>query len=346
MSQNTNHLPRIPKAEEAVARVMTEGRHALYPKPGGIDGLADAIRDDLGIGGDLMLSNGGLNALSILHRALISPGDTVVSSDPSFLPLHRQISLAGGQVIEIPIYLNPFHLTANRVAEAITPKTKGILLIDPLNPLGTGYPADTKRAIVELAKDHGLWLVDDITYRDFHPEHLLAATVYPEGTITAYSFSKSFGMAGLRIGAILGPEELMARIRKHDPHVLGVNILAQVAALAALRSKLEWWPAVAETAERNQGRIKVMVDGLEGVSIPVFPSRSNTLILDIADTGVTPAALQERLLFKHKVFVRAGEYLSPRFGSRFVRISFTVAESGVERFCERFPKVLTELRAS
>ena len=103
----------------------------------------------------------------MLTRALLAPGDEVVASDPSYLIIHRFIELSGAKTKNLDIYAPPYHLTADRVQEAIGPKTRMILLIDPLNPLGSGYPESEVRAIAEIAHDRKLWLVNDITYRDF-----------------------------------------------------------------------------------------------------------------------------------------------------------------------------------
>ena len=82
------------------------------------------------------------------------------------------------------------------IKEAINPKTKSIFLIDPINPLGSTYPKEEKKAICDLAEDHDFWIIDDITYRDFAPNHVLAADILPEKTITGYSVSKNCGLAG------------------------------------------------------------------------------------------------------------------------------------------------------
>src|SRR5436309_4848124 len=110
-----------------------------------------------------------------------------------------------------------------------------LLVRAPNNPLGSGYSRSQIKGLAEIAKDHGLWLIDDITYRDFNADHVLASDIYPEKTLMAYSFSKAPGLAGLRIGAIIGPPDAIKALRRFDTNVLGVNVLAQRAALAALR---------------------------------------------------------------------------------------------------------------
>ena len=147
---------------------------------------------------------------------------------------------SGGHCAEctdLPIYGGSCRFDLEAVRAAITPETKSILLIDPLNPLGSTYPRDEVRALCELATEHDLWIIDDITYRDFAPEHTLATEFAPERTIIAYSVSKNCGLAGLRVGALVGPQEFIDDIAGHMVSDLGISIVGQRAAIAALETK-------------------------------------------------------------------------------------------------------------
>ena len=147
----------------------------------------------------------------------------------------------------------------------------------------------------------------------------------------------------MRIGAILGPMELMKQVKKFDTNPLGVNVLAQHAALAALQSKKEWLPGIRKTCETNQRTIKAAVDRVDGASLPVFPSQANMFAIDVGPTGVNPEALEERLLHDYLVHGRAGSYLSRLNGSRFFLVSFTVPEKDAKRLSEAFPEALKKL---
>lgn len=346
MSQNTNTLPTSPRIDEAIHDAVRRGIHHLYPLQRGLPELHALLRTDLGLAQDwgLMLSHGGLEALYAMNRALFGPGDEVVCSDPSFLPIHTQLKLGGAVPVELPIYAPPWKLTAERVQESIAPKTKAVLLIDPINPLGTAYARDEVRAIAEVAKDAGLTLLHDVTYRDFSDHQTLASEFHPEGTILIYSFSKNAGLAGMRMGALAAPKALWERIKPFTVSTLGINVLSQVAAKAALETKKEWMPGVVKQSRRNQGLIKAAVEKT-GCTLPVYPSQANLFVIDVSATGLSPAVIEERLLFDHKVFVRGGGYLSPRFGDRFVRVSFSVPEPDVQRFAEAWPRCLADLKA-
>ncbi|MBI5001243.1 MAG: pyridoxal phosphate-dependent aminotransferase [Euryarchaeota archaeon] len=345
MSQNTNQLCESPAIEAAILDSVKRREYNLYHPERGTRGLPEAMLHDLGAPAeyDAFMTNGAIEALYALNRALLGEGDEVICTDPSFKPIHNQIRLSRAKPIEINVYRPPWKLTPEWASEAITDKTRMLLLIDPLNPLGTPYTMDEVRALCEIAVDNDLIVVDDITYRDFSPNHVATFQYCPERTLLPYSFSKSAGLAGMRIGGLAGPKELIKKVMPYNTNVLSANIVAQRAALAALKSKDEFMPRVLEISRRNQEAIKAAVDKVPGSFIPVFPSATNMLVIDIGNTGRKPEDVQERLLVDHKVFVRAGSYVSDTVGNRFLRVSFTVPEEGAARFAEAFPKVMEGL---
>lgn len=342
MSQNTNHIPTDPRIGEAMIEAIRRGEHNYYPFAKGIFGLPELVREDLGVPADtdVAIQHGGLEAAYVLSRALLAPGDNVVASDPSFLPIHNQIALCGATVKELPIYAPPWKLTVDQVNEAIDARTKMLLLIDPLNPLGTQYSRAEVRAMAEIASDRDVTLVHDITYHDFAFDPALAGEFAPERTLYVYSFSKNVGFAGMRLGALLGPRALMDRIRPFFVSTLGVNVVAQRGAKVALETKKDWIGRVVATARENQRIVKDAVESVDGLSVCQYPSSSNTLCFDVSARGLDPSALERELLFSHGVFVRGGPYLSKRFGSRFVRVSFTVPTEGARKFASALPKAV------
>ena len=344
LSQNTNHLVPPEVVRGALEEAIAERRYEGYPLSSGDPELLELIREDLGIpGAPPFLTSGGTEALYMIMRALLAPGDEVVASDPSYLIIHKFIELAGARPVCADIYRPPYRLTAEAVTEHLGPRTKMILLIDPLNPLGSGYPREEVRAIAEIARDRHLTLLNDVTYRDYSDGHALAAEFAPEQTITVWSVSKNCGLAGLRLGGFSALPELSKRIARYNTNDLGVNILSQVAARAALRTKRSWIGRVVRTTQENGRRVHEIGRGVPGVTVPVETSRANMTILDIAGTGVSPDALQEELLRRHGVFVRAGSYLSPGHGSRFFRVSYSNPPSDIERFAQAFPEAMRAL---
>ena len=347
MSQNTNTLPVHPKIQAAIRTSVEEREYNLYPFKRGVFGLPEAILADLGLDGfDVLLTNGGIEGEYIATRTLLRPGDEVLSTDPSFLPIHEQVGMAAAKAVSVDIYRKPWVLTPEWANEAVTPATKALLLIDPNNPLGSGYARSQVKGLAEVCEDHGLWLINDVTYRDFNPDHVLAPEFYPEKTLVSYSFSKGPGLAGMRVGAILAPPDAMKELRRFDTNVLGVNVIAQRAALAALESKAEWLPEVRRVCAGNQVAIRAAVGRVEGAELPVYSSKANMFCIDLSATGVNPEAVEAALLHDYLVHTRAGSYLSTKSGGKFLRVSFTVPEKDCRRFTRAFPKVLAKLRAS
>ena len=347
LSQNTNHLVPPEVIRPALEKAIREQRYIGYPLATGDPELLEAIAKDFGLAGESpFLTGGGTEALYMTARALLGPGDEVIASDPSYLIIHRFVELSGATTKNLDIYAPPYRLTADRIQEAVGPRTKMILLIDPLNPLGSGYPREEVKAIAEIAHDRHLVLLNDVTYRDFSDGHALAAEFAPEETVTIWSVSKNCGLAGMRLGGLIARPDRLKTITRFNTNDLGVNVLSQAAALAALRSKSQWIGGVVRQTRANGARIRDVVGTVAGASLPVYPSRANMMVIDIAPTGVRPEAVQDEMLRHHGVFVRAGNYLSPTHGGRFVRLSFSNPPADIERFATAFPKVMQSLRAS
>ncbi len=347
MCQNTNHLVPREVVEPAMLEAIRERRYTMYPQGKGDPELLDLVRKDFGLApaDPVILTAGGTEALYMLERALFRPGDEMISSDPGYPIIHRFAELAGANVRALPIYAPPYRLDLEKVKEAIGPKTRILVLIDPLNPLGSGYSREEVRSFADLAHDHRIYLLNDVTYRDFPERHTLAREFAPEQTITVWSVSKNCGLAGMRLGGLMASPDLASTIGRFHTNDLGVDVVAQWAARSALRTKATWLPAVRRQTRENAVRIREVVATVEGASLPVFPSQANMFPIDLAGTGIRPEAIQEEMLLRDGVFVRSGGYVSPLFGHRFIRVSFSNPPSDIERFARSFPAAVARLRA-
>ena len=344
MSQNTNHLPTHTAVQEAIRKSADGREYTKYPLASGLPELRDLILSDLNLPDqELHITNGGTEALYCLMRHIQPKGSEMITSDPSYFVVHKFAKLGGAKCTDTPIYNGNYRFDIEDIKEAINPKSKSIFLIDPINPLGSTYPREEKKAICDVAEDHNLWLIDDITYRDFAPNHTLAADLLPEKTITAYSVSKNCGLAGMRVGSLVGPKEFIRNIRGTMVSDLGINVVGQRASIAALKTKSEWLPGLVKTALKNQTIIKNAVDKIDGVELPVYPSAASMMVIDISKHNANPQEVQDKLLYENDIFVRAGNYVSTRFGENFIRVSFSIPTPEVERFAEVFPIVMEEL---
>ena len=347
MCQNTNHLVPREAVEPAMLEAIRERRYTMYPQGKGDPELLDLVRKDFGLApaDPVILTAGGTEALYMLERALFRPGDEMISSDPGYPIIHRFAELAGANVRALPIYAPPYRLDIEKVKEAIGPRTRILVLIDPLNPLGSGYSREEVRSFADLAHDHRIYLLNDVTYRDFPERHTLAREFAPEQTVTVWSVSKNCGLAGMRLGGLMASPDLASTIGRFHTNDLGVDVVAQWAARTALRTKATWLPAVRRQTRENAVRIREVVAKVEGTSLPVFPSQANMFPIDLAGTGIRPETIQEEMLIRDGVFVRSGGYVSPLFGHRFIRVSFSNPPSDIERFARSFPAAVARLRA-
>lgn len=359
MSQNTNHLPITEKINEAIIASIKNYEYSKYPYPKGVfdfngNSLPSEILNDLNLSEkefDIILTASGTEALYILTRVFLSPNSEVITTNPSYLIIHKFIELNQGICTNTPIYPlnkddkeNICKFKVEKINELINERTRGILLIDPLNPMGSNYTRKEVKIICEIAKDNKLFIINDITYRDFADEHTLATEFYPEGTIIVYSVSKNCGLAGMRVGALLGSKEIIAKLEPFNTNDLSINVLGQRASLVALQTKKEWMPRVKEITRKNQNYIRNAVNKISGVFLPIFPSQANMFVIDISATNISPEDVQNKLLYEHNIFVRAGNYVSRRFGKRFIRVSFSIPEEQVKKFEIAFPIVMEELK--
>lgn len=347
MGQNTNHLHEENDIMFSMMDSIKNKDYCKYPPPEGFPELKDLILQDLGLteGYEILVTAGGTESLYLCMNDILDPTDNVITCDPGYLIIDNFASRFADHVKSIPIYNKEcgYKLTPELVRENMDENTKLISLVDPLNPLGSCYTKDEIKEFADIAIDNDLYLLHDITYRDFAREHHLAAKYAPENTVTVYSFSKIYGMAGLRIGALISAPNVIDSVKSIIINDLGTNVIAQKGALAAVKSKPEWLDRIRNTTRKNQKIIKDVVDGIDGLFIPVYPSDGNMLAIDMYELGIEPIDVSEFLLGR-KIFAREGAYTSKLFGHRYLRVSFSIPTESVEKFAVDFEDAIKTLR--
>ena len=345
MGQNTNHLHGDIIAD-AMIEAIREKTFCRYPAPEGFSELKQLILDDLNFEGlEVLLTSGATESLYLCMQALLEPEDNVILSDPGYFIIGDFASRFAGEVRYVPIYYeeNSYKLTPKLLKENMDENTRMVILIDPLNPLGSSYTEEELIEFAQIAKENDLYLLHDITYKDFARDHYLVENYAPGQTLTIYSFSKIFGMAGLRIGGVVSSKPIIDAIKNAVVNDLGVNIISQYGAIAGLKSKPVWFEEMRNTCFENQRLIKEMVDTVDGVFLPVYPSDANMMAVDLSGAGINPKEMSNYLIEK-KLFTREGEYTSEEFGDRYLRISFSIPTEEIKVFCEEFPKAVEALR--
>lgn len=345
MGQNTNHLHGDTIAN-AMIDAIGKRTFCRYPAPEGFTELKQLILDDLGFKDlEVLLTSGATESLYLVMQALLEPEDNVILSDPGYFIIGDFASRFANESRYVPIYSeeNNYKLTPKLVRENMDENTRMVILIDPLNPLGSSYTEEELKEFAKIAKENDLYLLHDITYKDFAREHFLVENYAPGQTLTIYSFSKIFGMAGLRIGGVISSKPIIDAIKNAVVNDLGVNIISQYGAIEGLRSKDEWYDEMRKTCFENQRLIKEMIDPIEGVFLPVYPSDANMMVIDLDGAGINPKVMSNYLI-ERKLFTREGEYTSEEFGDRYLRISFSIPTEEIKVFCEEFPKAVEALR--
>jgi len=349
LGQNTNHFPLHPEVRAALHRAIDDESFHAYAPPLGMERLREAIVADLKLPApaQAVITDGAVAALALACRAFCTPGSGFVTTDPGWKWPLQFAALAGAKITEIPIYgaQYQYKLSADALIASTGPDTRVIYLVDPNNPLGTTYSAAEITTFAQRARELGAILIHDCTYRDFADAHTLAASVYPEGTVTIVSFSKWLGLAGMRLGALVAAPDLMGRILPHSQAPLGASVLAQEAALAGLAVKAEWMADIGPRQRANQKIIFEAFAKLPGFHVPVYPSQANFLVIEVVDAGITPESLVGAL-GEVGIMIRQGAYHTPRFGHRFVKISTTVPEAWAQALCRELPAAVERARSA
>lgn len=336
MGQNTNHIPAHPDVTAAMVKSIELGEFNAYAPPLGFEDLRAAIVEDFGVAGlEALVTEGGVNALSLICRARAKPGTTLVTTDPTWKWPCLFARQQGAEVVQTPIYgpETNYKLTPELLREYIDERCAILYVVDPNNPLGVTYSREEMTAFAAIAKENGALLVHDCTYRDFAEGHTPAIEIDADNCICSLSFSKWLGLAGMRIGGLVGKPELIAELAAVSTSVLGGNVVAQRGAMAGLKVKTEWMKEVRRIDFANKVKVKEAAEAI-GMSVPVWPSHGNFIVIETGATGVTPEAIVEAARLDG-VMIRQGAYHTEAFGDRFIKVSTTVPEEWAEKLANK-----------
>ena len=206
-----------PIKDEAAAAIQRgENRYTVTQ---GIEPLRAAIaascRDEFGWGDDrsYMVTAGVAGALTLAIFATVNPGDEVIVTDPHFVMYSYITRMAGGVPVKVDTY-DDFRPDLNRIADAVTDKTRMIIINSPCNPTGCVYGEDDLRGVAEIAERHGLLVLSDEIYDIFcYDTPYVSMASFYENTMLLRGFSKSFGMPGWRMGWCSGPDVILDRMK-------------------------------------------------------------------------------------------------------------------------------------
>lgn len=344
MGRNTNYFPNDLRIKQALIDAIENEVYHDYSPPCGLVELQRLILEELGVP-DLYawVTDGATEGLFQVTRMLLEPGDQFITSDPGYNITNNFAARAGADLVEVPVYDAEcgYRLSPGRLRQHLSERTRMIYLVDPLNPMGSCLTEAEIREICTMAADVGAVVVQDATYRDFAEAPFPVVKAAPKNAVQLYSFSKSAGLAGLRLGAVVADHAIIDRLVRAQVNNLGSNLVSQLAAIVALRTKHEWLPEVLRRHREHMEMLHDFIVGLDGFTVPVYPSQCNYLAVDSTGSGFHPEYLAVEL-FKRKIQVRQGAYNTRRFGDRFFRVGTTVPRAWIDRFCDAMAAIFQQ----
>ena len=324
LASNENPLGPSPKAVEAIRAALPD----LHRYP---DGNATALRAALaerhGISADeVVVGNGSAELIELLVRTFCAPGsdDEVLAGDPSFAIYRLEAEAHGVPFVGVPMTAD-FGYDVDGLLKAASAHTKICFIANPNNPTGTYLPGAGLLRLMRELPAHIILAVDEAYFE------YATAQDYPdalqmrgerERLLAMRTFSKAYGLAGLRVGYLVAPRELAGYVQRVRP-AFNVNSLAQVAAMAAMKDDEH----VRRTREVTQTGMKWLAGELGKLKVRYWPSQANFLFVDVGRDG---RVVYEKLLAR-------GVIVRPIGGPRHLRITIGLPEEN-----ERLVKALEE----
>nr|WP_218094127.1 histidinol-phosphate transaminase [Paenibacillus solanacearum] len=327
LASNENPLGASPKALEAVQRFLPELHR--YPDAQAVH-LRKAIAERTALAPEqLIVTNGGDELLTLISETFLEAGDEIVAPSPTFSEYEFGATLMGAVTVPVP-FADGFRFDVDAILSAVTERTKLVCICSPNNPTGVYLPQDELRRLLDALPKRVLVLYDAayshyVTAEDYSNGLEFVRKGYP--VIVLQTFSKIFGLAGIRVGFGAAPEDIIRSILQvKEP--FNVNALAQVAAAAAIADE----DHIKASCEMNsQGRAQ-LYEGLRKLGYGWTESMSNFVLVHL---GPDAARIGDGLLHRG-IIVRSGAAWGLH---EYVRVSIgTAEENGL------FLEALSELR--
>jgi aminotransferase len=291
---------------------------------------------------ELLVTVGAIEGLAATVMATIDPGDEVILPTPTYSTHIRQVELASGKPVLVPLMEeNNFALDIQAIKDAISPKTKAIIYCSPSNPTGTVFSEEQLRQIAEIALENNLTVITDEAYEYFvfdEKKHFSIASI-PEmkkNVISTFTFTKSYAMTGWRIGYLHADEELIPQIKKaHIPFAICAPVVSQYAAIAALKGSQDCIKDFKDHYLNTRNLMCERLDNLSSVFDYVKPDGSYLMFPKILmKEGKDSISFCKNLLKEAKVSTTPGIAFGPT-GESHLRLSFCVTEEMINKAFDR-----------
>jgi histidinol-phosphate aminotransferase len=313
MASNENPLGPSPKAVAAMTKALGEAH--IYPDGFGFK-LRDALAKKFDVGlGQIILGNGSNEIIEFIGHAFLKPGDNIITAEHAFVVYKLMATLFGAETIEIP---DPnFVHDLDAMLAAITPRTKEVFIANPNNPTGTMVTMDALQRFMDKVPDHVVTVIDE-AYYEFVDEPPDTMKFVREGrnVILLRTFSKIQGLAGLRIGYGIGPEELVTVLHK-TRQPFNANAIAQAGAVAGLLDDDHQHKTKQVT---DEGR-RYLAEQFKAMGLEYVPSQANFILVKVGDGNT----VFQKMLDKGVIIRAMAEYKLPAW----VRISVGTMEQNL-----------------
>lgn len=297
---------------------------------------------------NIIVTCGSNEAILIALMSTIDPGEQVLVPDPCFLDFIPAIELLNGQAISIPTYQNDnFQLTGEMIREQIKEpkKTRAIIINTPCNPTGAVYSKKVLEEVATIAREYNLLIISDEAYEKFvyKGKHISIGSLngMSDHVLTMQSFSKQYGMPGLRVGYAAGPKKIIETMCKLHVHTsLCAPTVSQLAAVDALKGKQEYQKHIKEYDKRRKFIVK-RINEIRGFycnepegAFYAFPR---------FDFKMSSHELCRWLIKNAKVAVAPGSDFG-RYGEGFIRLSYATDMKKIEIAMDRIEKATKKLK--
>ena len=346
----------------AAAAACTDPKWHRYTPAAGLPELREAIAAktlrDSGFSAkasQVLVTNGGKQAIYNAFAALLDPGDEVIVPAPYWTTYPEAIQLAGGTpVVVMTDETTGYRASVEQLEVARTPRTKVLLFVSPSNPTGAVYPPAEVEAIGRWALEHGIWVLTDEIY-----EHLVYGdaqfasmpVLVPELADTCVivnGVAKTYAMTGWRVGWMIGPDDIVKAATNLQSHATSnVANISQIAALAAVSGDLSAVAEMKKAFDRRRTLMVGLLDAIPGVDCPLpegafyaYPSVKGLIGKTVRGTTIdSSATLASVILDEAEVAVVPGE----AFGTPgYLRLSYATSDDDIVTGIARMDALLRE----
>ena len=296
---------------------------------------------------EIMVTVGGSEGIDMALRAMLDPGDEVIIPQPSYVSYEPCTVLAGGKPVIVELKEeNEFRLTAEELEEAITPKSKILIMPFPNNPTGAVMELNDIEAIARVVKEHDLYVITDEIYSEltYLEKHVSIASLpgMKERCVLINGFSKAYAMTGWRLGYACAPKEILSQMLKiHQFAIMCAPTTSQYAAVEAMKNGDA---DVIQMRDQYNERRRYLLHRLKNMGLKCFePFGAFYIFPSIKEFGMTSDEFATELLNSKKVAVVPGTAFG-KSGEGFVRISYAYSIDDLKTALGRIEEFVNELR--